>query len=355
MDLTGIPRVRIGSLPTPLEPAADLGELLGIDPLWVKRDDLLGHSWGGNKIRPIEFLLGDALQQQADAVILCGGTTSNFAALMAVACARHGLQVHQVSYGHQPARPPAAMIVGARSGTLFHFTGSADRSTMEPAAQALADRLRAAGGSPYTLPRGGATPVGALGYANAAAELHGQLQRSGLASATVVVPVGSGGTFAGLVAGWNDLLRDRASTDVASVDVELLGISVSRPPEGLLPEIAAIGRAVAERCGRPAAVAAAGAPSPSPACRWRLVDGRGAGFGASDGADEALIAQIELRTRFLADPTYNGKALRWLRDAAADLRGPVVYWHTGGALGAADRLFNPGDAPSSPSTSRTRP
>lgn len=343
MGLNAPPRVRLGSIPTPCEPASDLGALLKIDQLWVKRDDLLGHSWGGNKVRPIEFLLGDALHQRADAVVMCGGPTSNFAALMAAACAQYGLQVHQVCYGHRPDRLPAAMAVGTRSGTVFHFTGSSDRLSMEPAAQALAERLRSLGSTPYLLPRGGATAVGSLGYAQAAGELVDQLTQSGLSSATVVVPVGSGGTIAGLIAGWTYALDSGAPP----FEVDLVGVSVSRAPEDLQAEIAAIARAAAEHRGHD------GTRGASASCRWRLVDGRGIGFGASDATERALIDRIELRTRFLVDPTYNGKALRWLRDSAAHLGGPVVYWHTGGVLGVVDRICNQGGASASRLTETT--
>lgn len=343
MALNDAPRVRLGSLSTPCEAAPDLGDLLGIEQLWVKRDDLIGYSWGGNKVRPIEFLLGEALDRGADTVVLCGGPTSNFAALMGVACAHHGLRIHQVSYGVRPGRLPAAMAVSTRSGTVFHFTGSSDRARMEPVAQALADRLRAEGRAVYLLPRGGATPVGALGYAHAAAELTEQLAQSGITSATVVVPVGSGGTIAGLIAGWTYGLETRAEP----LAVDLVGVSVSRAPEELHAAVAGI--------ARDCATAAGVDPVPKHRCRWRLLDGRGTGFGATEAADRELIDSIELRTRFLVDTTYNAKALRWLRDSAARLAGPVVYWHTGGVLGVVDRICNLGGTPSTPITEAPTP
>ena len=308
--------------------------MLGCGPLYVKRDDLIGYSWGGNKIRTIEFLLGAALQQRADAVVLCGGVTSNFAALMAAACAQHGLALHQVSYGNAPRRVPAAMSVGVRCGTTYHFTASEDRSSTEAMAETIAARLLREGQRPYLLPRGGATPVGALGYAHAATELAEQLRSLGLRTATVVLPVGSGGTLAGLVVGWSQ--GEGATTEI---QIELVGVSVSRPAQEMSATVHRIATACPLR-----------SRTPSSSMCWRIVDGRGAGFGEVDSTDRQLIHQIERETCFLVDATYNAKALRWMRESASGLRGNVVYWHTGGIFGVVDRLLE-ADAFTSPHSS----
>jgi D-cysteine desulfhydrase len=330
MAMSELPRIRLGSLPTPCERAFDLGALFGIDALWVKRDDLIGYSWGGNKVRPIEFILGDALQQGADTVVVCGGPTSNFAALMVAACVQRGLAVHHVSNGSRPVRTPAALELSIQSGAVLEFTGTSDRTTMDATAHAVARRLRAEGMRPYVLPRGGATAVGALGFANAALELTEQLTLLGIDSVTVVVPVGSGGTIAGLITGWTYAFD--AMSRAKSIDVQIVGVSVSRPPDELRDSIGSIVR----DCGM---VAAQGSfRPPENRCHWRLVDGRGAGFGVADIRDIELVKQISRQTRFLADTTYNGKALRWLRESANQLSGSIVYWHTGGALGVVDRI-----------------
>jgi 1-aminocyclopropane-1-carboxylate deaminase/D-cysteine desulfhydrase-like pyridoxal-dependent ACC family enzyme len=332
MAMSELPRISLGCFPTPCERAIDLGALLGIDTLWIKRDDLIGYSWGGNKVRPIEFILGDALQQGADTIVVCGGPTSNFAALMVAACVQCGLAVHQISYGSQPASAPAALEVSTRSGAVLEFTGSSDRATMDATANVVANRLRSEGRRPYVLARGGATPVGALGFANAALELSEQLTLLGIDSATIVVPVGSGGTIAGLVAGWTYAFD--AITPAKPINVEIVGVSVSRPPEELRDNIQAIVR----DCGT--AVAQGNLRPPAERCHWRLIDGRGAGFGVADMRDLELVEEASRQTRYLVDTTYNGKTLRWLRESAHQLSGPIVYWHTGGVLGVVDRILD---------------
>ncbi|MEQ9329304.1 MAG: pyridoxal-phosphate dependent enzyme, partial [Rhodospirillales bacterium] len=79
MDLTAFPRIRLGHLPTPLEPMTRLTEALGGPEIWIKRDDCTGLSTGGNKTRKLEFLMGEALAQKAEIVVTQGATQSNHA------------------------------------------------------------------------------------------------------------------------------------------------------------------------------------------------------------------------------------------------------------------------------------
>jgi D-cysteine desulfhydrase len=318
-------RVALGVFPTPLVRDERLGDLLGIAELWVKRDDLSGFSWGGNKVRAAEFLLGDAQAHDAEVVVICGGPTSNFAAVMAAAAGTVGMSVHQVSYGHEPPTPPAALVAAREAGAEISFTGCADRSAMESVAMEVAGHLSTLGKSPYVVPRGGATVVGALGFAAAAVELGHQLDANALEGATIVMPVGSGGSLAGLLAG----LPAGRPSDRSTLDI--VGVSVSRPPAELADAIGDKAAACAELLGRRR-------PTHGPS----LVDGRGAGFGIPDANSEALAAEIARRTGHVVDPVYNAKALAWLNASSsaftAGRRRPVVYWHTGGALGVVDRL-----------------
>lgn len=317
-------RAPLWEFPTPCVRSPELQDLLGCGSLYVKRDDLIGYSWGGNKVRAIEFLIADILKCRADTVILCGGVTSNFAALMSAACTQRGLQVHQVSYGEPPVRIPAAMVAGQGFGTNYHFTGLQDRASTETMAVQLEQRLTQDGRRPYLLPRGGATPIGAMGYAYAAAELTSQLRSMGIERATVVVPVGSGGTIAGLIAGWK---RGPFKEDDPAID--LVGVCVSRPPLEMSSTVQEIAQACPYRSSEPGQVPIR--------LSYRIVEGRGGGFGTVDEDDAAWIRMVE-ETGMHVDATYNAKALKWMRSAATELKGTVVYWHTGGVFGVIDRL-----------------
>ena len=94
VKLSAFPRVRLGHLPTPLEPMDRLSALLGGPRLWIKRDDCTGLASGGNKTRKLEYLMADAQEKGADTVITQGATQSNHARQTAAAAARLGLETH---------------------------------------------------------------------------------------------------------------------------------------------------------------------------------------------------------------------------------------------------------------------
>ena len=92
------PRIRLGTLPTPLLPAPRLSDAVGVE-IWLKRDDLTGLGLGGNKVRGLEFLLADALAQGCDTLVTGGGPGSNWAMLAALAARTRGLDTVLVCYG----------------------------------------------------------------------------------------------------------------------------------------------------------------------------------------------------------------------------------------------------------------
>ena len=213
-------RFRLAALPTPLIHVPRLAEVVGAGALYVKRDDLTGFAFAGNKARPLEFLLAAALAEGADTLVTGGAPGSNFCAAAAVAAWRAGLRCELVLAG-QPGPPGPALALARSWGAAIRWTGVPERDSVDAGLAAAAAELAAGGRRPYLIPRGGATGVGAVGYALAAFELREQLAAYTLDAARVVVAVGSGGTLAGLVAG--NVLMGRP--------LRLVGASVSRPPE----------------------------------------------------------------------------------------------------------------------------
>ena len=116
------PRVRLATLPTPLQAAPRLSEALGLE-VWVKRDDLTGVGLGGNKARKLEFLLGDARAWGADVVVTGGGPGSNHIQLTATAAARLGIGCVLVLYGHRPRPEPLNLRLARLAGAQVRFTG----------------------------------------------------------------------------------------------------------------------------------------------------------------------------------------------------------------------------------------
>jgi D-cysteine desulfhydrase len=324
----GLPaRVELAALPTPLVSAPRLAATLETGLLYVKRDDLTGFALGGNKARSLEVLIADALQSGADTLVTGGTAGSNFCVCAAAAARRAGLSCHLVIAGEPPpgAPGPPGLSLARSWGASVSWTHAADRASVDGALASAAADLARRGHRPYVVPRGGATALGAVGYALAAEELQDQLRERGVRRACVVVAVGSGCTLAGLVAG-NALL---------GWPWRLVGASVSRPPEETERRVTQLAReciALLGACGWVGRGAARRAASQVRGSSVELVDARGPGH-ALESEDGRRAAESALRTEGLVlDPVYTAKALPALRLARDE---PVaVFWHTGGLLAA---------------------
>ncbi|MBE9507686.1 MAG: pyridoxal-phosphate dependent enzyme, partial [Chloroflexi bacterium] len=197
-------RVSIAHLPTPLEPLPRLTAQLAGPELWIKRDDQTGLATGGNKARKLEFLVADALAQEADTLITGGAAQSNHARQTAAAAAKFGLTCTLVLRGEEPPQMQGNLLLDRLLGADVTWAG--DRPLGEVMAQ-VADELQAAGRCPYVVPYGGSNPVGASGYVAAMEELLAQCaERERMTGIRmhfdhIVVPSSSGGTQAGLAVG----------------------------------------------------------------------------------------------------------------------------------------------------------
>jgi len=118
--LAAQPRIRLGTLPTPLLPAPRLSAAVGVE-IWLKRDDLTGLGLGGNKVRGLEFLLADALARGCDTLVTGGGPGSNWAMLAALAARTRGLDTVLVCYG-DPVPPVGNMALATTIGADIRFT-----------------------------------------------------------------------------------------------------------------------------------------------------------------------------------------------------------------------------------------
>ena len=308
-----VPRFRLGTFPTPLAPAPRLSDALGV-PVLVKRDDLTGLGLGGNKVRKLEYLVADALDRGADILVTGGGPQSNHTALTVLAARRAGLEAHLVFYGRpRGGAPEGNAVLNALSGAEITYTGDDARSSVDLGLQALAHELRAAGRHPYLIPRGGATPLGCVGYVLASLELAGQLAAAGIAPTAVVVATGSCGTQAGLVVGARWL----------QASYRVLGVTVSRPRAECLDRIRALGGACAKLLELDVGTLE----------ELEVVDGYlGPGYGRPSAEGLAATELVARTEGLLLDPVFTAKAMAALVELAGALDGgPVVFLHSGGA------------------------
>lgn len=314
------PRVRLGHLPTPLEPMDRLSEALGGPRLWVKRDDCTGLSSGGNKTRKLEYLMADARERGADTIITQGATQSNHARQTAAAAAKLGMACHILLEDRTGYEDADYVLGGNVLLDRLHGANVAKRpggADMNAEMEALADRLGGEGRKPYVIPGGGSNPVGALGYANCALELEEQADAAGLRIDALVHATGSAGTQAGLVAGLEAL----------GSDVHLLGIGVRAPREKQEAMVLDLARRTIAHLGLDIDIA--------PEAVRANCDYVGGGYGIPT---EGMVAAVKMLARtegLLFDPVYSGKGL----DGLMDLIGKghfagmenVVFLHTGGS------------------------
>ena len=224
MDLSRFPRRRYSHGLTPIEFLPNFTHALGGPQVWIKRDDQLGLTPGGNKTRKLEFLVADALAQGCDTLITCGAPQSNHCRITLAAARKEGLQCHFVI----EERIPGSYRDDA-SGNHFLFRLMGVKSiTVVPAGtdllaamRRLADELAVQGRKAYVIPTGGSNALGGLGYVACAQELQQQLFEQGLRIDRVVVGSGSSGTHGGLLAGFLG----------NNIHIPILGVGVSRDPQ----------------------------------------------------------------------------------------------------------------------------
>src|SRR5262249_35726749 len=141
--LWDLPRVELATVPTPLRPAPRLSKALGVE-IWFKRDDLTGFGLGGNKVRALEYLLGEAVHRGCDCLVTGSGPGSNWAMLGALAARRHGLDAYLVCYG-APVPATGNLLLAQLGGAHVSFTGDPDRASADAHSAALGEELRRAG------------------------------------------------------------------------------------------------------------------------------------------------------------------------------------------------------------------
>ncbi len=316
--LDAIPRVTLAHLPTPLDPAPRLSEALGGPEIWIKRDDLTGLAFGGNKTRQLEYVFADVQAKGCDTVIGSAYTQSNWCRQMTAAARKLGLDIHLVLlHGEKGPRLQGNFLLYKLMGAAVEVVDLDSLEKVQPLLEAKAETLRAAGRRPYIVgPVETANLVtGALGYVRAAVELDGQLEALGMAPGHLYLS-GANMTPAGLAVGFKALGRK----------ITLHSIAPIKWSTDRAWDIARIATATAGRLGLDLAVEPAD------------IDNSDAYIGprygvVTDAAREAL-ALVARSEGIILDPVYSSKAMAGLIDHVRQGRlakgDQVVFVHTGG-------------------------
>jgi len=320
VDLSRFPRRHYTHGATPIEFLPNLTKAVGGPKIWIKRDDQLGLTPGGNKTRKLEFLVADALSKGCDTLITCGAPQSNHCRITLSAAVKEGMQCRFVI---EERVPDSYSETASGNNFLFQLMG-VEAITVVPAGsdlaaemQQIAEALAAEGRKGYVIPGGGSNALGGLGYVAGAQEIQQQLFEQGLSIDRVVIGSGSSGTHGGMVAGFH----------ANHIDITLTGVGVSRDPADQAPLVLREAQAVCDLLELGITV---------PESKVQCVGGFWQPKYSVPNAAMVEAVQLLARTEgILLDPVYTGKImagmLGMIRNGEIAEHEHVLFLHTGGA------------------------
>ena len=305
-ELARLPRARLTTLPTPVEPLLDAAP---DGTFWLKRDDLSSPSLGGNKVRALEFLLGGV--RRGDLVLTIGGEGSTHVLATAYHAARLGAGPHAIRWRHEMHGMAHTVAARARElcddvTTTHNIAGTFARAAWR---RLCSRRL-------HWIPMGGSSPLGTLGHVNAGLELAGQIRDGVLPPPRqVVVPLGTGGTAAGLALGF--AIAGLPITLVAARIGPRIGANRTR-----VHQLARATAALMQRMtGRPVPTLGADAVEV-------IHDVYGGAYGRVLPAGEAAARQLEVWRGIALDATYSAKAMAAAIARHRSSEVPTLFWLT---------------------------
>ena len=321
MNLAQFPRRGYVKQPTPVEPLPAFSKALGGKVnIWIKRDDTLPGTGGGNKTRKLDFCIADALAKGADTIITCGAVQSNHCRLTLAWAVKEGLDCHLVL---EERVPGSYNPQSSGNNFLFQLLGVSSitvvpgGSPMLQEMQKLADKLTAAGRKPYIIPGGASNSIGALGYVQCAQELQQQMFEQGCDFDHIIGPSGSAGTHAGFLLGML----------ACNMNIPVTGIGVNRKKPVQEQAVFDLMHQTADLIG-----AAVNIPREAVVAYDDYV---GPGYSLPTAAMAEAVTLLARTESILLDPVYSGKAMSGLIDLVRKGVFPagsnVLFLHTGGS------------------------
>ena len=321
MNLAQFDRRGYVTTPTPIEYLPRFSKAVGADiNIYIKRDDMLPGTAGGNKTRKLDFSIADALNKGADTIITCGAVQSNHCRLTLAWSVKEGLDCHlvleeRVKHSYNPEASGnnfLFQLLGVKSITVVEG-GSNMMAEMEK----VAEKLRAQGKKPYIIPGGASNSIGALGYVSCAEDILRQLFDMHLKIDHMIVPSGSAGTHGGIIAG---MIGNNAGIPVT-------GIGVNRKKPVQEAAVLKLANETLELIGTSARVEAKDVVA--------FDDYVGPGYSLPTPAMVDAVKLLAQTESILLDPVYSGKAMSGLIDLARKGYFPkgsnVLFLHTGGS------------------------
>jgi D-cysteine desulfhydrase family pyridoxal phosphate-dependent enzyme len=307
-------RQSLGFFPTPVTYLANFSRVLGGPKIYIKRDDLSGLAFGGNKTRKLEYLLADAIKQGSDCIITAGAVQSNHCRQTAAAAAVLNLPCHLLLGGQKPETLNGNLLLDYLLGSQVYWQGENRKGEGIPD---LVNSLTAQGHKPYVVPYGGSNEIGALGFVNALHELQQQIVDTPISH--IVFASSSGATHVGLLIG-KALLQQT---------YQLVGINIDKdedPNKSFKKTVQELANSTANLIGLKHYFELDSIDL--------LDDYTGQGYGVMGAPEQEAIRLLAQKEGILLDPVYTGRAMAALIDLVQTGRlsasANVLFWHTGG-------------------------
>ncbi|MEM7544995.1 MAG: D-cysteine desulfhydrase family protein [Pseudomonadota bacterium] len=317
-----LPRFPLAQLPTPLQPLNNFADALGGPKIWMKRDDLSGLEGGGNKTRKLEFVVGDAVAQGFDMLMTVGAVQSNHTRQTAAAAAKANLKCALLHCAWTKDAGPnyreiGNVLLSSLMGAELYVDETERPIEDQGPLDELIAHLRSQGHNPYLIPGGASEhPLGSMGYINCALELAAQMEHLGVEFDYLVHTTGSSSTQAGLLAGFKAL----------GIKTHIIGVADDGETRIKTNRVLELANEALQTLQLAARVATEDV---------EVIASNDADYGVAEDVIKDGIRLMATREGIIADPVYEGRAIRGLIDLNASgrfaLDDKVLLMHLGGS------------------------
>jgi len=312
MKINDVPRINSCFLPTPLERLNNVSHIYKKN-IFMKRDDLTGHCFGGNKERKLEFIMADAIKQKATVIVTVGTINSNHSRMTSAFANKLGLKTEIIAIEKEKiqSKKEGNYFLCELMGIKIH---KVKVNEVKYKTEELMNHLKNIGEKPYFIEGGGHTVLGTISYIKAIEEFKKQIKEMEISPDYIILPTGTGTTQAGLILGCR----------LFDFNVEIIGISIARNKQKCREEITSIIKKTESYLE---------IKHENYQADIKIFDGYiGSGYGIPTEESIKTVKMLAEKEGAIIDPIYNAKAMTGMLDLILKqkISGTIIYLNTGG-------------------------